>query len=103
MPADFMATISKVSPRFPKVIMPESSMDKGNAKGTQCITTKPINLSRTKKFKPLPTISSKYNQKNCSVNTKTAIEKVAKKGPIKDLMINISNFLNKLIFNKRFL
>jgi hypothetical protein len=89
-----MATISKVSPRFPKVIMPESNIDRGKAKGTQCTTTKPISFINTQKLSPLPTISSKYNQKNCNVNTKTAIVNVAKKGPIKALITNMSSFLN---------
>lgn len=97
MPAALIATISKVSPRLPKVIIPDSNILNGKASGTQCTTTKPISFSSIIKFKPLPTISSRYTQKNCSVNTNTAIANVAIKGPIKALMTNISNFLNNLI------
>ena len=42
MPADLMATISKVSPRLPKVIIEEINNAKGSAKGTQVIATTPI-------------------------------------------------------------
>jgi hypothetical protein len=34
IPADFMATSSKLSPRFPNVINDESKTANGNAKGT---------------------------------------------------------------------
>ena len=99
IPDAFIAIISKVSPRFPKVIMLDKSIASGSAKGIQLTTTKPINFNSKKKFNPLPTISSKYNQKNCSVKTKTAIKKVAKKGGIKALITSMSNFLNKIFYN----
>ena len=49
---------------------------------------------------PLPTKSSIYNQKNCIMSTNRAIRKVAIKGPMNDLMINISNFfITYYLFN----
>ena len=43
---------------------------------------------------PLPTKSSIHNQKNWRIRTKRVMKKVAMKGPIKDLTISISSFLN---------
>ena len=95
IPADFMATISNVSPKLPKVMMLDNNIAIGMANGKPCKTTKPISLMNVVKFKPLPTISSIYNQKNCKVSIKIANRKVAKKGPINARITNISNFLNK--------
>ena len=39
MPADLMATNSKLSPRFPNVIIDESSNESGNARGTAVAAT----------------------------------------------------------------
>src|SRR6478672_1117062 len=73
IPADFMATSSKLSPRFPKVIMDESKSERGNASGTAVAATNPINLKMVNTSSPLPTRSSIYNQKNCITNTKSEI------------------------------
>ena len=43
MPADLIATNSKVSPRFPKVIIEESKTARGRDKGTMVAATKEIN------------------------------------------------------------
>lgn len=98
MPADLIATISKVSPRLPNVMMLDNNIASGNTKGIQCNTTKPISFSKIIASNPFPTISSKYTQKNCRVKIKTAMVNVAKNGATKALIINMSNFLNKRIF-----
>ena len=63
IPADFIATSSNVSPRFPKVIMEESSNARGSARGTQVTATRPVRYARVPGSRPLPTRSSMYNQK----------------------------------------
>lgn len=97
IPADFMATNSKVSPRFPNVIIDDNNIANGRAKGISVAETYIINFKMIIKSKPLPTKSSIYNQKNCITNTNNDIKKVAKKGPIKDLRINVSNFFITLL------
>ena len=42
IPADFIATSSKVSPRLPNVMIEERSNASGNASGTQVIATRPV-------------------------------------------------------------
>ena len=42
IPADFIATSSKVSPRLPNVMIEESNNASGNASGTHVIATRPV-------------------------------------------------------------
>lgn len=93
MPADLIATNSKLSPRLPKVIIDDNSKASGKASGTQLIATRPVKWANVPMSNPLPTRSSIYNQKNCITSTNSAMKKVAKKGPIKDFIINVSSFL----------
>jgi hypothetical protein len=91
-----MAINSKLSPKFPKVMMEENNKANGNAVVKVLTDTSPINCRIVRKSKPLPTKSSMYSQKNCIVSTKVEIVSAAKKGPIKAFRISMSNFLNKL-------
>ena len=58
IPADLMATSSKVSPRFPKVMMEESKTARGKASGTSVAQTYNIKVPMVIISRPLPTISS---------------------------------------------
>jgi hypothetical protein len=98
IPADLIATNSNVSPRLPKVMIDESNIANGKAKGTAVADTYIISLSMVNVSKPLPTKSSIYSQKNCITNTNNDIKKVAKNGPIKDRIINVSSFFITLSF-----
>ncbi len=93
IPADFIATNSKLSPNAPKVMIEESKRARGKARGTMEAAYKPMSLATIEKSSPLPTRSSIYNHRNCMTNTNNAIKKVAKKGPVKALIINESSFL----------
>ena len=97
IPADFIATSSKLSPRLPKVIILESSRASGNARGTLNAATKPVSFARVKKSRPLPTRSSIYNQKNCITKTNNVMRNVARNGPMKALMIRASSFFITLV------
>lgn len=97
IPADLMAMISKLSPRFPKVMIDEKSKAKGIAVVNMLIDTRPTNFKIMKVSNPLPTKSSIYSQKNCMVSTNIEIVNAAKKGPINALRISMSNFLNKIV------
>jgi len=57
-PADLIATSSKLSPRFPKVIMEDSNTANGSASGTSVADTYMMNLPIVKKSMPFPTMSS---------------------------------------------
>ena len=92
IPADFMATNSKLSPRFPKVIIEEIRMAIGIAKARREAPAYQINCPMVTISKPLPTKSSIYFQSICIINTNTAMKKVIMKGPIKVLRISLSNF-----------
>ena len=92
MPADLMATNSKLSPKLPKVMMDEKSNANGSAVGTQNKVTNPTSFKTVRISSPLPTRSSIYNQKNCMVKTNTEIAKAAIKGPTKDRIISMSSF-----------
>ena len=94
MPADLIATNSKLSPRLPNVIKEESNTANGNANGTKVALRYQINSRIRFVLRPLLTKSSIYNQKNCIINTSNVIKNVAKKGPIKAFTISLSNFLN---------
>ena len=98
IPADLMATNSKFSPKFPSVMIDESSMANGNASGTAVAEKNTINLMIVPKSNPLPTKSSIYNQKNCITKTKSEIKNVAKKGPMKERSISMSSFFITLAF-----
>ena len=97
IPAALMATSSKLSPKFPKVMMEEKSKAKGRAVVKVLTETSPTNCKMVNKSNPLPTKSSMYSQKNCIVSTKVEIVSAARKGPIKALRISMSNFLNNAL------
>ena len=97
IPAALMAMSSKLSPKFPKVMIEEKSKAKGRAVVKVLTETRPTNCKIVRRSKPLPTKSSMYNQKNCMVSTKVEIVSAAKKGPMKPLRISMSNFLNKML------
>ena len=97
MPADLIAINSKLSPRFPNVIIEEKSNAKGMAVVNMLIDTRPTNFKIMNVSNPLPTKSSIYSQKNCMVSTNIEIVNAAKKGPINALRISMSNFLNKIV------
>ena len=92
MPAAFIATSSKLSPRLPNVIMEEKRRERGSAIGTQISVTSPTSFKMVKRSRPFPTRSSIYNQKNWSIRTKEVIKKVAINGPTKAFSINVSSF-----------
>ena len=94
MPEDLIAINSKLSPKFPNVINEESKTANGKANGTNAALWYQINSRITPAPSPFPTKSSMYNQKNCITSTNKVIKKVATNGPIKDLMMSLSNFLN---------
>jgi len=95
MPADFMATSSKLSPRFPNVINDESKTANGRANGTSAAVWYHVNSRMIPVLNPFPTKSSIHNQKNCMINTKSVIKNVATNGPMNAFIINISSFLIK--------
>jgi len=97
MPADLIATSSKDSPRLPKVMMDDNRMASGKASGTTVAATYAINFPMVTISTPLPTISSIYNQKNCSTSTKSVIKKVAMNGPMNALRMSLSSFLITLL------
>ena len=97
MPADLMAINSKLSPKFPNVIIEEKSNAKGIAVVSMLMDTRPTNFKIMKVSNPFPTKSSMYSQKNCMVSTNIEIVNAAKKGPINALRISMSNFLNKIV------
>ena len=97
IPAALMAISSKLSPKFPKVMMEENNKAKGSAVVKVLTETNPTNSKMVNRSNPLPTKSSMYNQKNCMVSTKVEIVSAAKNGPMKALRISMSNFLNKML------
>ena len=92
----FMATSSKLSPKFPKVIMEENSKANGSAVVKVLTETRPINSKMVKRSSPFPTKSSMYNQKNCIVSTNIQMAKAAKNGAMNARRISMSNFLNNV-------
>lgn len=92
IPADFMATNSKLSPRFPKVIIDEMRIAIGIARVSSVALAYHTNVMMVKKSNPLPTKSSIYFHSVCIINTKSAIKKVTINGPMKDLSISLSSF-----------
>lgn len=95
MPADLIATSSKLSPRFPNVMSEESNTANGKARGTSVAIWYQVNSRIMLVLKPLPTKSSIHNQKNCISKTSNVTKKVAMKGPMKAFVINMSSFLIK--------
>jgi hypothetical protein len=87
-----MATNSKRSPKFPKVMMEEIRMAIGIASINIEALAYHKNFPTVKKSSPFPTKSSTYFHRFCIINTKNAIKNVMIKGPIKDLKISVSNF-----------
>jgi hypothetical protein len=96
IPAAFMATNSKLSPKLPKVIMDENSNANGSAVVKVLTDTRPINSRMVIKSSPFPTKSSMYNQKNCIVNTNIQMANAAKNGAMNARRISMSNFLNNV-------
>lgn len=94
IPADLIATSSKLSPRFPKVINEDNNTARGNARGTKTALWYKINSRIKLAPSPFPTKSSIYNQKNCMMSTSNVIKNVAIKGPTKAFTISLSSFLN---------
>lgn len=94
MPEDLIATSSKLSPRFPKVINEERSTARGSASGINTALWYQMNRRMVNASSPLPTKSSIQSQKNCITNTKRVMKKVATNGPTKAFMISLSNFFN---------
>ena len=92
MPADFIATSSKLSPRLPNVMMDEIKIAIGMAKDDKVALAYHTNFMMVIKGSPLPTRSSIYFHKVCIISTKNAIKKVTINGPKKDLSISLSNF-----------
>jgi hypothetical protein len=64
IPADLIATSSKVSPRLPNVIMDDNKTANGRASGTSVALKYIINLMMMGPSIPLPTKSSIQSQKN---------------------------------------
>jgi hypothetical protein len=92
MPADLIATNSKLSPRLPNVIMEEIKMAMGMARVSKDALAYHKNLPMVNRSRSFPTKSSMYFQRLCIIKTKKAIKNVAINGPINDRMISLSNF-----------
>jgi hypothetical protein len=76
-----MATNSKLSERFPKVIRPATMIVRGMAMGTKSAKEKNISLANKSGAMPLPTSSSINFQRNCIKNRNIDKKKVTAKGP----------------------
>jgi hypothetical protein len=70
----------------------ENRTARGRANGIKVADTKKRSLNKIQTSKPFPMRSSMYTHKNCMIKKNIAIEKVIKKGPMKDLIMKISNF-----------
>ncbi len=93
IPADLMATSSKVSPRLPKVADRGKQHGEGECQGHQ--RRAQINRSGERMVMPsipLPTKSSIHSQKNCRINTNKVRKNVAMKGPINAFRTSMSVF-----------
>ena len=108
MPADFIATSSKLSPRFPKVMIDEIRIAMGIVKVSKEALAYHKNCPIVKKSRSLPTRSSIYFHKLCIISTKKVIKNVTINGPIKERRMSRSNFfiilksLSGEAFNKLF-
>ena len=96
MPADFIATSSKLSPRLPKVMIDEMRIAIGIARVESVALAYHTNFMIVINGNPLPTRSSMYFHNVCIINTKNAIKNVTINGPRKDFRISLSNFLNMM-------
>jgi hypothetical protein len=76
-----MATNSKLSDRFPKVIRAATMTVRGKAIGTKSANESPINFNMTPVGMPFPTSSSMYFQRNCIKNKNKLSTKVTMNGP----------------------
>ena len=92
IPADLMATNSKLSPRLPNVIMEEIRIAIGMASVSRDALAYHKNLPMVNRSRSFPTRSSIYFQRLCIISTKKAIKNVAINGPINERMISVSNF-----------
>jgi hypothetical protein len=92
IPADLMATSSKLSPRLPKVIIDEMRMAMGIARVSKEALAYHRNLPIVSRSRSFPTRSSMYFHRLCIIKTKKAMKNVAINGPINDRMISLSNF-----------
>jgi hypothetical protein len=102
MPEDLMATNSKLSLKFPKVIMDEIKMAIGIASINKDALAYQTNCAIVTKSSPFPTKSSIYFHKLCIINTKKPMKKVMMNGPIKDFSISLSNFFIMLTIRLRY-
>jgi hypothetical protein len=93
IPADLIATNSKCSPIFPKVMIEEMRMAMGIAKINRDALAYQRKEQMVKKSRPLPTKSSMYFQRLCIINTKNAMKNVMMNGPKKERNIKRSSFL----------
>jgi len=92
IPADLIATSSKLSPRLPNVIMDDIRMAIGIASVSREALAYHKNFPIVMRSSSLPTRSSMYFQRLCIINTKKAMKNVAINGPINDRRISWSNF-----------
>ena len=88
IPADFIASNSLFSPKFPSVISDARSVAKGSAMGTSPAEAYTSNSTITFHSSPLPTKSSIYFQRNCIKRMNMAMKKVITSGPRYDLSMN---------------
>lgn len=92
IPEDFMAMSSKLSPRFPNVMIDEISIAIGIANANREALAYHKNCPIVIKSSPFPTRSSMYFQSVCIISTKSDMKKVTINGPIKDFNMSLSNF-----------
>jgi hypothetical protein len=81
-PLAFIATNSKLSERFPKVINAATITVRGKAMGTKSAKDSPINLIKTPVGIPFPTNSSMYFHRNCIKKRNKLNTNVTMNGPI---------------------
>jgi hypothetical protein len=92
IPADLIATNSKLSPRFPNVMIDDIKIDRGKANGIAVAVTYAVSFMILEISNPFPTKSSMYFQKNCITKMNRVMKKVAMNGPMKDLRMSLSSF-----------
>ena len=93
MPADLIATSSKLSPKLPKVMIEEIRIASGRASGMAVAVTYIVSSKMLARSSPFPTRSSMYFQKNCITSTNSVMKNVAINGPTNDFRISLSSFL----------
>ena len=92
IPEDLIATSSKLSPRFPNVMIEEMSMAIGIASIKSEALAYHKNCPMVIKSKSFPTRSSIYFHRNCMSNTNIEIQKVRMNGPMKDFNVRVVSF-----------